>query len=132
MLVRGLVGVLVAFLLALPATAAGQLPSRGSPLPGSNFQGGDGNQDDAAPYVDWQSQPGVVHAPDPNAQDNALKGGSKLLEPEGWELTTEPGGVNPGKVNILDAWGAVDLRGTDTVLYLSVTRQDGTGTAARP
>ena len=100
---------------------------------GSDFQGGDGDQDDAAPYIDWQALQAagrVVHAPDDNAKDTAFVGGSKVLGPVDWDMTTEPGGVSPGKVNILDAWGAVDQPGTETFLYLAFTREDGTGTAA--
>ena len=100
---------------------------------GSTFQGGDGDQDDAAPYIDWQALQAagrVVHAPDDNARDTAFVGGSKILRPEDWDATIEPGGVSPGKVNILDAWGAVDQPGTETFLYLAFTREDGTGTAA--
>ena len=33
--------------------------------------------------------------------------------------TTVVGGVSPGKVNILDAWGAVDQPGRETFLYLA-------------
>ena len=85
MLVRAL---LVALLL-LPVSAAygGTLPSGSAPLTGSTFQGGDGNQDDAAPLDDWQGLQAagrVVHNPDPNAQDTAFTGGSKVLEPGEW------------------------------------------------
>ena len=41
-----------------------------------------------------------------------------------------PAASSPGKVNILDAWGAVDQPGTETFLYLAFTREDATGTAA--
>ena len=116
-----------------PPRFADPLPSSTTPLNGSSFQGGDGNQDDAAPYIDWQGLQAagrVVHAPDDNAQDTAFVGGSKILRPGEWDVTTEAGGVNPGKVNILDAWGAVDQPGTQTFLYLAFTREEADGTAA--
>jgi len=90
---------------------AATLPDGSTPLPGSSFEGGDGNQDDQAPYVDWQGFQAagrVAHSPDPNAADSAFVGGSKEDEPGEWDLTTEAGGVSPAKSNILDAWSAVD------------------------
>ena len=122
-----------ALILAGAPAFADPLPSSTTPLTGSDFQGGDGNQDDAAPYIDWQALQAagrVVHAPDDNAQDTAFVGGIEDLRPGEWDVTTEPGGVSPGKVNILDAWGAVDQPGTETFLYLGFTREDATGTAA--
>ena len=100
------------------------------PLAGSAFQGADGNQDDQAPYVDWQGfEAGgrVVHSPDPNAADSAFAGGSKEDKPGAWDLTTESGGVNPAKDNILDAWSAVDQPGADTFLYLAFAREKANG-----
>jgi hypothetical protein len=93
------------FLIA-PAARATPLPPSLSPLPGSSFQGADGNQDDALPAIDWQAMQGarrVHHSPDPNAQDTAFTGGTEEDKPGLWDLTTEAGGVNPGKANILDA-----------------------------
>lgn len=138
---RALLVAVAAFLAFAPAAFAGTVPSSSTPLSGgSTFQGGDGNQDDEAPYVDWQglnaSPSRVVHNEDNNAQDAAFEGGKKLLEPEDWAFTTEAGGVNPGKNNILDAFSAVDQpapaagQTANTFLYLGFTREDGTGTAA--
>jgi hypothetical protein len=123
-----------------PASAAPLTPSS-SPLPGSSFQGADGNQDDASPLVDWQALQAagrVRHSADPNDQDSAFKGGSKEDsafkggskedEPGDWDLTTEGGGVDPGKANIRDAWSAVDQPGSDTFVYLGFTRQSAEGT----
>jgi hypothetical protein len=96
------------------------------PLPGSTFQGADGNQDNAAPNIDWQARQAsqrVLHNPDPNARDTAFKAGAKEDEPGQWEFTTEAGGVNPGRANILDAWSSVDPGGAQTFLYLGFTRQ---------
>ena len=124
---------LLALLIAAPAGFASVLPSSTTPLPRSTFQGGDGNQDDAAPYVDWQGLQAagrVAHSPDPNAQDTVFAGGSKLLEPGEWDLVTEPGGATPGKINILDAWSSVDQPAGDTFLHLGFTREDASGTAA--
>jgi hypothetical protein len=113
-------------LLSPPASAA-VLPPTQSPLPGSNFQGADGNQDNAtARLIDWQAlqaEGRVTHNPDPNAEDTAFTGGSKEDEPGLWDLTTEAGGVNPDKANIRDVWSAVDSGGAQVFLYLGFTRQ---------
>jgi hypothetical protein len=119
--------------LAVPATSAQavQLPPSNSPLPGSSFQGADGNQADSAPSIDWQGLEAagrVQHNADPNAQDSAFTGGSKENDPGDWDFTTVAGGVTPGKANILDAWAAVDQPASDTFLDLAFTRADGTGT----
>jgi len=103
-----------------------------SPLPGSTFEGADGNHDDAAPLIDWhglQTAGRVVHSPDPNAQDSAFVGGSKEDEPYLWDFTTEDGGVSPAQLNILDAWSSVDQPDGNTFLYLGFTRAKSSGTA---
>ena len=101
------------------------LPPSLNPLPGSSFQGADGNQDNAAPLIDWQAMQAagrVYHNPDENEQDTAFTGGSKENAPGEWDLTTEPGGVKPPKANILDAWSAVDQGGADAFAYLAFAR----------
>ncbi|HET8873287.1 MAG TPA: hypothetical protein VFM83_06335, partial [Gaiellaceae bacterium] len=124
------VGIALAFggLVALPATGV-VLPPDPDPLPGSSFQGADGNQDDVIGAFDWEFLEGasrVVHNPDPNAQDSAFKKGSED-EPGRWELGTENGGVNPGKANMVDGWAAVDQGGDDTFVYLAFARHDAQG-----
>ena len=98
---RRVVGMAVGALILTGAPAfADPLPSSTAPLPGSAFQGGDGNQDDAAPSIDWQALQAagrVVHAPDDNANDTAFAGGSKILKPGEWDVTIEPGGVIAGQ-----------------------------------
>jgi hypothetical protein len=102
------------------------------PLPGSQFQGGDGNQDDAATLIDWQglqASARVEHTSDPNEHDNVFGGGAKELKPGDWTLTTETGGANPKKDNILDFYGAIDRPlGSDVFLYLAFTREASEGT----
>jgi hypothetical protein len=120
---------------ASPALAT-PLPPSLSPLPGSPFQGGDGNQDNAPPRIDWQALQAagrVHHSPDSNDQDTAFVGGSKEnlpLNPAGtlWDFTTEAGGVDPPKSNILDAWSTFDPQGPNAFLYLAFTRQGVMGT----
>jgi hypothetical protein len=123
--------VLAAALLAAgPASARVLLPSSG-PLPGSSFQGADGDQENAAPLVDWQTQQAagrVHHSADPNDEDSAFNDGSKEDEPGGWDFVTDADGVDPRKDNILDAWSAVDQPGADTFLYLGFTREGALGT----
>jgi uncharacterized repeat protein (TIGR01451 family) len=116
---------------ASPASAAELSPSN-NPLPDSNFQGADGNQDDAARFVDWQAMDAagrVRHSPDPNDEDSAFVGGSKENEPGNWDFTTEDGGVEPPKDNIRDAWSVVDQPDGNTFLYLGFTREASQGTA---
>jgi hypothetical protein len=130
-LLRPLLLALAAWAIAAPPAAATVLPPTPNPLPGSSFQGADGDQDDASPRIDWQAlqEAGVVrHSPDPNAQDDAFKGGSKEDEPGGWDLDVEAGGVNPGESNIRDAWSAVRQPDGNTFLYLGFTREDEHGT----
>ena len=116
--------------LAAPASAT-VLPPTPNPLPGSSFQGADGNQDDAPPLVDWEARQAsgqVRHSPDPNEQDTAFTGGSKELKPGDWGLTTEAGGVNPAKDNIRDVWSSVSQPGTNTFVQLGFAREKEEGT----
>ena len=111
-------------MLAAAPAGATPLPPTPNPLPGSSFQGADGDQDDAFPRIDWQALQGagvVRHSPDPNAQDDAFKGGSQEDEPGGWDFDVEPGGVNPGQDNIRDAWSAV--RPPDGEWKYAITRR---------
>jgi hypothetical protein len=106
------------------------LPPSQSPLPGSSFQGADGNQVDSDPFIDWQelvSTGRYRHSPDPNEADTLFTS-SKENEPGNWDLTTAAGGVTPGKSNILDAWSATDVPGTEAFLYLAFTRETAQGT----
>jgi hypothetical protein len=100
-------------------------------LPGSQFQGADGNQDDAAaPRIDWQAMEAAgraYHNPDRNDADTAFVGGSKETEPGLWDFMTEAGGVIPGKSNIRDAWSAFDPL-AEAFLYLAFVRQRALGT----
>jgi hypothetical protein len=113
------------------APAAAQLPQTDQPLPGSSFQGADGDQDDGAGFHDWQfllDEDRVRHSPDPNDNDSAFVGGTKEFAPGEWDLTTASGGVTPGSTNIRDAWSAVGQPGSDTFLYLAFTREVNQGT----
>src|SRR6476620_1232999 len=124
-------GVLVSAVVVAAPAGATVLPPSLSPLPGSQFQGGDGNEDDAAPVVDeqgFQAAGRLRHSVDANGQDSAFAGGSKEDEPGKWGLTSESNGVNPGKANILDAWSAVDQPGADAFVYLAFVRAAGDGT----
>ena len=117
--------VLSVFCLSSLAAAAPLPPSTGSLLP-STFQGGDGNQTDSASLTDWQGLAAanrVNHSPDPNAQDTAFVAGSNEDQPVLWDLTTEAGGVNPAKSNILDAWEVSDPLGGDVFVYLAFARE---------
>jgi hypothetical protein len=88
--------------------------------------------------MDWQALEAagrVHHISDSNDQDTAFVGGSKEnlplpSNPEAtpWDFTTEAGGVDPPKDNILDAWSTFDPQGPNAFLYLAFTRQGVVGT----
>ena len=123
--------VLAGLLVSATPAAAVPLPPSSTPLPGSSFQGGDGNHADSPPLSDWQGFQGtgrVVHSPDPNAQDSVFTAGSEEDKPGEWDLSTAADGVSPGKANILDVWSAVDQPAADTFLYLAFTRESANGT----
>jgi hypothetical protein len=116
---------------ALPAAAV-TLPPTSTPLSGSSFQGGYGNQADEAPYTDWAGLNAigrVGHVDDPNANDDVFRGGSKEDNPADWSFGTEAGGSTPGGTNIRDAWGSIDQSGGKTFLYLASARHSDTGTS---
>jgi hypothetical protein len=107
-----------------------------NPLPGSSFQGADGNQADAPPRIDWaamQAAGRAYHNDDPNPADNAFVPGTKENVPGDWEFRVEPDGVDPRKDNIVDGWAAADQDGADVFLYLGFAREaaltrEGVGT----
>jgi len=126
---------LVGFMLIGVWTALAQsvvTPTTPNPLPGSQFQGGDGNQAKAPGLIDWQGLQAsgrVGYTFDPQANDNVFAGGTKELEPGGWALTTQNGGATPPQDNVLDIYRAVDRPpGGDVFLYLAFTREAGNGT----
>jgi hypothetical protein len=116
--------------LGSAAAFAAELPPSPNPLPGSSFQGADGDQDDATPLIDWQAMQAAgraYHSPDSNGADTAFKDGTKETAPGEWDFTTEAGGVTPGKSNIRDAWSAFDPL-ADAFLYLAFARESADGT----
>jgi hypothetical protein len=135
------VGALFSIFLAFGAARASALTTASNcALPGSNFQGGDGNQD--TPSVaeetfcnehllptsrDWQSLGSVINSADPQAHDSMFEGGDKESAPGGWGLITQAGGVTPGKANILSGWSQADPQAAATFLYLSFEREATTG-----
>src|SRR4051812_791900 len=113
--------------LLAPAASGAPLPGSSTPLPGSTFQGGDGDQDDEGSSIDWagfHAGGRVVHSPD---EDHAFKGGSKEDVPGEWSLISEGSGVSPAKDNILAAFSAVDQPAGDTFAYLAFTREKANG-----
>jgi hypothetical protein len=129
---HGVMGVVLVAAALWAAPASAQLRATPDPLPGSSFQGADGDQNDAPPLVDWQGLLAggrVVHTPDPNDEDSAFAGGSEENEPENWDIIFEEGGVNPPKDNIVDTWSSVDQPAEDTFGYLAFARETSTGDA---
>src|SRR4051812_21983957 len=119
------------FAFAGPAAAVTLSPTS-SPLPGSNFQGGDGDQDNplTGTNVDWQSVPNTPGDRDLINPDKAFAGGDKETEPGVWGFQDEGSGVNPNKDNILGAWSDSrnSISGTpSTFLNLAFTREASTG-----
>jgi hypothetical protein len=110
-------------------SASAQTPN---PLPGSEFQGGDGNQDNAPGLIDWQGLQAdgqVDHTSDPQAHDNIFTQGSKELEPDNWVLGTSNGGATPASGNVLDIYRGFDHpQSGDAFLYLAFTREASNGT----
>ena len=110
-----------------PAASAAPLPASSTPLPGSTFQGGDGDQDDEGSSIDWQGRQAgglVVHSPDDGEE---FAGGSKENVPGEWQLISEGPGVTPAKTNILDAWSSIDQPAANTFAYLGFTREKANG-----
>ncbi|HSC04380.1 MAG TPA: hypothetical protein VLC49_13705 [Solirubrobacteraceae bacterium] len=151
--VRGLLGcraslVLLVFVAASfgawTALAQVIVPTTSCPLPGSQFQGGDGNQADesaACPatgslsqWIDWQGLQAdgrVGHSVDPNAQDSYFEGGNAVQDPGGWGIRLSADGVSPATDNILDVYDAFDRApGEDGFLYLAFTREATSGTTS--
>ena len=123
-------GVAAVVACAPPALAAAALSPSPLPLPGSSFQGADGNQANEGGFIDWEAletEGRVVHNDDPNEQDTTFAGGTKEGDPAHWSFETTPGGVTPGKANILDAWSAVDQPAGRTFLYLAFARDASAG-----
>jgi hypothetical protein len=117
-------------LLSVGSASATVLPPSVNPLPGSAFQGADGNQDDSGALIDWQAMETAgraYHNPDPNAADSIFES-SKENEPGLWDLGVQAGGATPGKSNVLDAWSAVDQSGSEVFLYLAFAREEAVGT----
>ena len=113
----------------LAGSAQAQIAPTNAALPGSDFQGGDGDQDAENGLLDWQSvagSMGLVHASDPNALDTTFGTGSHENDPENWDLLLDPGGVTPAKANFFNAWFFVDEQ-EDTFLYLAFDRQESGG-----
>jgi uncharacterized repeat protein (TIGR01451 family) len=116
------------------ASSAFALSPTSTPLAGSDFQGGDGDQDTpVTPGIrDWQDVAASLPdgTDDPTGGDIAFGGGNKETEPINWDTQNEGVGVDPNKDNILAAWSnANDGVGgsTDTFLNLAFTREASTG-----
>jgi hypothetical protein len=124
--------VLVACAIGATVHAATLSPTD-APLPGSTFQGGDGDQTAGGPgLVDWaelETQSRVTAVPDPSGADDAFAGGTKDGSPGDWSFKTVPGGVTPGGTNVLDAYVSVDQLNGQMFLYLAATRASDTGTS---
>jgi hypothetical protein len=116
--------------LSLFVARAEAVPLAGSanPLPGSTFEGGDGNQAGALPRTDWQNATGTLHRPDPQANDNIFTGGDKENNPGQWSFATKDGGSTPQQSNMLDAYAKSDPLSLNTFLQLAFTRQETSGT----
>src|SRR5438874_4593013 len=136
-----LIGALACVFAAINASGASALTTAANcALPGSTFQGGDGNQ--TTPTIteesfcnehflpttrDWQNLTNVINSPDPQANDSTFEGGDKESAPGGWGLISSAGGVTPGESNILSGWSQADPQAAATFLYLAFEREATTG-----
>ena len=114
-----LCGVLAGAAQAIP------LSPTDTPLLGSNFQGGDGDQDAEGLFDDWETlvgTMGLVSTPDPDGQDSTFDTGSHENSPVNWDISTQAGGVTPGKANFFNTWTFVDDL-DHTFLYLAFDRE---------
>ena len=135
-LFASLIAVALALTLGIGTASATTLNTISDPLPGSTFQGGDGNQTaegstNQVPNTDWESLDSsqITTNPDPGTNDSCFDGGKKQLAPGDWTFQADPAcdpGVSPSKDNILAGWSTVDQPG-DTFLYLAFTREAQTG-----
>lgn len=123
----------VALMLAAgPAQATVQLFPSASPLPGSSFQGGDGNQTpaNATTRLDWKNfknDPDLKTLVDPSNPDREFGGGSSEDTPDRWTFS-DPSESTPLKANFRVAW---DLFKSDPgkLLQLSFRRAANGGNA---
>jgi len=127
-----LAGALACVFAAINASGASALTTATNcALPGSTFQGGDGNQ--TTPTLaeesfcngsllpttrDWQGLTNVINSPDPQANDTEFEGGDKESAPGSWGIQGAGGPVNPGKTNIMSGWSQADPQAAATFLYL--------------
>ena len=119
-----------ALLLAFGASSASATHGVSTPLPGTTFQGADGDQLAQPPLTDWESLAAagkVSTAVDPNDLDSIFAGGNKELDPGQWGFETAAGGATPGKDNILTSWYATELLPTGAHLYFGFNRASTTG-----
>ncbi|CAB4924460.1 unannotated protein [freshwater metagenome] len=109
-----------------------ELSATSTPLSGSTFQGGDGNQRTGIPSSvrDWQDVTGtgsgmraLVDASNPDKQ---FGGGSKEGTPDEWTFDTSGAEATPSKTNFKVAWSLFE---GDTYLHSAFRRQSSTGQA---
>jgi uncharacterized repeat protein (TIGR01451 family) len=124
----GLLALLLCGVLAGAAQAVPLTPTD-NPLPGSNFQGGDGDQKAEGAFDDWETlvgSMGLVSTNDPNALDSTFDTGSHENDPEHWDISTQADGVTPAKANFFNSWTYVDDQ-AHTFLYLAFDREESGG-----
>ena len=110
-----------ALILALASAA------QAAPLPGSAYDTGDGNQDNAL-GLDWQGAhaAGVVQE-SRDANDDCFVGGVKELTPNQWAFNTSAGGCTPGKSNVRVAYANAESGAATTFGHFGFFRNDTTG-----
>src|SRR3712207_1915612 len=91
---------LLALLTCVAALAALAPGALAAPLAGSQFDTGDGNQEDGL-VRDWQAaQAAGTAKASPDANDDCFVGGVKELSPNQWAFNRSAGGCTPGKSNL--------------------------------
>ena len=127
-------------LFAAPALAGAPLNGGPEPLPGSFFQGADGDQKtptlgdlDFNPLrspalKDWQSYIGSAKLstiPDASGLEDTWFFHGKEEKPSGWDFRR--GAVTPAKADVLGAWTVTDPSSDDVFLNLAFNRSSAGG-----
>ena len=110
---------------AAPAVASAQLTPSSTPLPGSTFQGADGDQLRGAASSTgkgWRPRAAWCTTRTRTPRTRRSPAARRRALPFEWTFEDTPGGVTPGKSNIRDAWSAVDQTSGRTFLYLAFAR----------
>jgi hypothetical protein len=120
-----LAGVITLALVVFGWAATAHANQTFAPLPGSTFQGGDGDQVHSAGTTDWQdyaSLTGTFDGPYPatTGPDTFYAGHEDT--PDTWTVASVNGGITPPKSNALAVWSVKDASASSLFFYFSFLR----------